>query len=386
MQLFLQTYRREIRKGRIMRTSLVRILLAAISVCFVGCQAGETKAADVNNPEMYAHFINVGQADSTLLEFPCGAVLIDAGAQDEQYAGKLKTYLDNFFARRTDLNNTLESVIITHNHIDHTSALQTVCDNFTVKRYIDNGNTEGQGAKNARWVRNNASSKNILVREITNDQVTAGDNKKGITDSVIDPVECNNCDPKITVLWARLTDNPGWAHGEFDNQNNQSIVIRVDFGEASFLFTGDSEECATDAMLSYYKADSNEGAEEQPGLFDTDVYHAGHHGSQNGTTSKLLEAVTPEIAVISVGQWNYGMGTENHFTTWHYGHPRKDTVDLLGVAITKKRSQPITIKAALGARDFVNYDLKKKIYTTATDENIKIRAKLDGTFIVTRNN
>jgi beta-lactamase superfamily II metal-dependent hydrolase len=52
--------------------------------------------------QMQAHFINVGQADAALFEFPCGAVLIDAGAQDTLSKQALIQYLHNFFARRTD--------------------------------------------------------------------------------------------------------------------------------------------------------------------------------------------------------------------------------------------------------------------------------------------
>ena len=89
--------------------------------------------------KMTAHFINVGQGDATLLEFTCGAVLIDAGGQDGESDAHLIEYLQAFFDRRTDLNNTIDLVIITHPHIDHNRALDEVVNTFTVKRYIDNG-------------------------------------------------------------------------------------------------------------------------------------------------------------------------------------------------------------------------------------------------------
>ncbi len=364
----------------------IHFMIIAAAVCFFGCSSKQTIAADTNICEMSAHFINVGQADSTLLEFPCGAVLIDAGAQDQQYEDNLITCLNKFFEKRPDLNKTLESIIITHNHIDHTAALKRICENFTVKRYIDNGNIEGFGTANARWIRQIAESNNIIVREITNDQVTAGGNKKGLTNKFIDPINCSQCDPKIAVLWARLSENPGWSKADFNNKNNQSIVIRVDFGKASFLFTGDAEERCTNTMLDYYSPGFLEILTLQPAILDIDVYHVGHHGSFNGTTPQLLKAMTPEIAVVSVGNWDYGKGTRNHFTTYYYGHPRKVIFDILSDAIDKKRSQPIVTKVALASRDFVDYDLKKKIYTTAADGTIRIKAKSDGTFTVTRNN
>lgn len=92
-----------------------------------------------------AHFIEVGQADSTLIEFPCGAVLIDAGAQTDEHVESLVSYLQAFFSRRTDLNNTLAAVYITHNHIDRRRGLRAVCENFNVARYFDNGQLVGWG-------------------------------------------------------------------------------------------------------------------------------------------------------------------------------------------------------------------------------------------------
>src|SRR5215831_19236665 len=78
---------------------------------------------------MSVHVINVGRASATLLEFPRGAVLVDAGneelatTEEDQDPAQVVTYLEEFFQRRTDLDRTLQAVIITHPHIDHTSAL-----------------------------------------------------------------------------------------------------------------------------------------------------------------------------------------------------------------------------------------------------------------------
>ena len=87
-------------------------LILILLVCLSGGVYGQESTS------MFAHYINVGQANATLLEFPCGAVLIDAGDQDAKTKQHLKDYLTAFFARRTDLNNTLDLVIITHDHGD----------------------------------------------------------------------------------------------------------------------------------------------------------------------------------------------------------------------------------------------------------------------------
>ena len=75
---------------------------------------------------MKAHFINIGQADATLLEFDCGVVLVDAGAQtfnNAKSTAKLISYLNDFFDSRDDLSKTIDSILITHNHDDHTESL-----------------------------------------------------------------------------------------------------------------------------------------------------------------------------------------------------------------------------------------------------------------------
>ncbi|MCZ6733372.1 MAG: MBL fold metallo-hydrolase [Gammaproteobacteria bacterium] len=328
---------------------------------------------------MRAHFINVGQADATLLEFPCGAILIDAGAQDSQHVTRLVNYLTGFFQTRSDLNKTLKSIIITHNHIDHTKALKAVVKGFTVKRYLDNGQLEGLGTANPRWVRANATTegRQIVVSEISDDDVTSVSPRTGLTNSAIDPLNCTNVDPKIAILSGRLSENPGWPHDEFDNKNNHSLVVRIDFGQASFLFTGDLEEHAIETMVDWYK---------ETDTLDVDVYQVGHHGSHNGTIESLIEAMTPEIAVISMGEWDFGKGTNNRFTTWHYGHPRKAVVKTLTAGIARRRSTSIRIRVAKASKKFSLYTVRKAIYGTGWSGTIKVRATTDGKFRVTLDN
>ena len=75
------------------------------------------------------------------------------------------------------------------------------------------------------------------------------------------------------------------------------------------------------------------------------VLQVGHHGSQNATTSELLEAVTPRVAVIPVGKWTFGR-TGGHFTTFAFGHRRGDVVDLLSQHMNRRRTPAKTVKVA----------------------------------------
>jgi hypothetical protein len=171
-----------------------------------------------------------------------------------------------------------------------------------------------------------------------------------------------------------MNDNPGWADRDFDNLNNHSVVVRVDFGESSFLFTGDLEEPAIETLVEYY-ADTD--------LLDVDVYLVGHHGSHNGTTPSLVAAMTPEVAVLGVGKSSFGRNRRRGFNTFSYGHPRRSVIELLSAAIPGRRSQAIEVEVADSARQFSDYRVTKRIYATGWDGDVTIAAKIDGTMRVT---
>ena len=96
-----------------------------------------------------AHYLNVGQAESILLEFKSAAILIDAGGEDtgdNRDADHILGYLNAFYERRTDLREKtgqrrgiLYSVIISHPHIDHTRHLMAVMENFKVLNLVEGG-------------------------------------------------------------------------------------------------------------------------------------------------------------------------------------------------------------------------------------------------------
>lgn len=343
--------------------------------------AGTARAQDAG-PIMRAHFLDMGQADATLLEFPCGAVLIDAGAQSTDQIQRLVDHLQAFFERRPDLDDTLDAVFVTHNHIDHTRALMEVVENFHVRHYVDNGLTDGRSSPGPRRLREHVAGGGaaITIRAVADAEIVAlaeAGEFGGVTDGSIDPVSCADCDPAITVLSASQVDNPGWSHHDFDNHNNHSLVLRVDFGEASFLFTGDLEEEAIETMVLWYEeADSD--------ALDVDVYQVGHHASSNGTTPNLLEAMSPSHAVISCGSSDFGRGSRNNFTTFAYGHPRRSIVEMLEREIPGRRSRALMVDVADGARDFSRLRVSRRVYATAWDGTVRMRVELDGGLRVTR--
>jgi hypothetical protein len=231
--------------------------------------------------------------------------------------------------------------------------------------------------RTAQWIRKHANYSGV-IKEITQDDLPA--NHIGLSDHTIDPIQCASCDPKITVLSGSQTSQPeDWTQGDFDNQNNQSLVIRVDFGQASFLFTGDLESAGLQTLINTYSGDA-------PGLLKATVYRASHHGSNNGITdppTTLSSVVSPSVVIFSVGHWDFGKGGKNALTTYFYGHPRLETLECWEGELGSFREKPIKVKAFKGSKKPVNFTVTGNMYATAWDGTIDVTALQDGTISIT---
>lgn len=342
----------------------------AVVALLLGASAAFAQPA---GPDRVAvHYINVDQGSAALLEFPCGAILIDAGGRTGASTTHLIAYLNSFFARRTDLGRRLDAIFLSHNHQDHDRALLGVAQTFRVGGYVHNGQPRGARSGAARMLTHAANASMLIpVRAITEVEVAAA-GTAGVGGPIVDPLACARVDPQIRVLSGGYGANPGWRSGEFRNPNNHSLVIRVDYGAASFLFTGDLELAGIGTLLSRYSG--------TPAL-DVDVYVAGHHGADNGTNLPLANAMSPEIAVISMGPpIRIGGGS-----AWKHGHPRRSTVELLEGVISRARAAPITVMVAEGSENFhaLAHPLGDAIYGTGWDGDIIVSAAPDGTISVT---
>ena len=314
---------------------------------------------------MSVHYFDVDQGNAALVEFPCGDILIDAGGRGDEASDHLIDDLDAFFARRSDLSHTIDAVFITHTHVDHNSNLRRIAQRFRIRDYVHNGLTQGSGAANANWMLNYAptASPAVATEAVDAQQIDAA-GKSGFTDGVIDPIACPSIDPEIKVLSGGFSANPGWSEGDFENGNNHSLVIRIDFGKSSFLFTGDLELSGIGTLLARFAGTS---------MLDTDVWEVSHHGSYNGTTQALLNAITPQAALISMGS----PIIQGPWTAWAYGHPRRAAVDLLAGGVSGSRS-PKPVMVADGAKTFSSYTVTKAIYATGWDGDVTISADANG--------
>jgi competence protein ComEC len=318
---------------------------------------------------MRVHVIDVDQGNSTLVEFPCAAVLIDAGGRTAQSDAHLIAWLDAFFARRTDLGRRLAVLFVTHPHADHNRALRLVAEHYDVGGYVDDGLTTGSGRYAARWMAAHIGDAAHPIPHLTvSNALFAGGAGKGYSDTVVDPVACPGVDPQIRVL-AGARGQGRWTSAAYANLNNHSVVIRIDYGSASMLFPGDAQAEEIADLLSRYAGTD---------LLDVDVLMVNHHGAQNGVSQRYLAALSPEIAVLSLG----ASAVHAQWTAYQYGHPRLAAVRLLEANVSGSREPAASFPVATGQYHFTPMLIDRAIYATGWDGDIDLTAGVDGTWTV----
>jgi competence protein ComEC len=330
------------------------------------------------NPRMRVHFIDVGQGSATLLEFKCGAVLVDSGgARDKKEA--LNAYLDAFFAQRPDLHKTLSTVFLTHDHMDHSLGLEGVAKRYRVLHMVDDGIRKDPEADSGlnRMMKVLAQATPPVTSHAVTDAMVRSAGVAGLSDADIDPVACADCDPELKVLAGGQTTKPaGWTSAAFKNLNNHSLVIRASLGKASILITGDLEIEGIKRLTDFYG----------PGdVLASEILVAGHHGSENGMTPDLVRLVAPQIAAISCGMPNDGFieGSANARpnTAYIFGHPSQVTVETLEAGVARSRP-PIEVQLGLAAMTFTPKEHKikisKAIYCTGWEGSFVVDAYANG--------
>jgi beta-lactamase superfamily II metal-dependent hydrolase len=165
------------------------------------------------------HVIDIGQGDAILLEFKKHAVLIDTGGEDTtdagRYKGYLTRYLDDFFARRDDLDNTLFGVVLSHPHLDHAKYLLPVMDRYNFQTLIERGGTT-----------HHVKSILTFARKKIRDE-----------DKVLLAIRNNTLNSAAVLAWTDRIVNESNATVKFlsgrrycSNENNDSVVMRIEFG------------------------------------------------------------------------------------------------------------------------------------------------------------
>jgi hypothetical protein len=209
----------------------------------------------------------------------------------------------------------------------------------------------------------------VIQHVVVTEASVEGAGRRGISNAQVDPLACTGVNPRIRILSGARVPVPGLTKSHLKTENNHSMTIRIDYGASSFLWTGDMEKPALALLVARYQGNK---------LLDADVYETGHHGAENGTTPPLLDAVTPLLAVISVGH----RGDSGAKTAYGYGHPRIETLQLLEDRIAAPRPTVHGFMAT-AKQQLHDFDESKAIYATGWDGDIVVTADAFGHLAVT---
>jgi competence protein ComEC len=316
-----------------MKSGRTNLALATILVlCFAVLAQAEHPAK--------VHFIDVGQAESILLEFDQEVVLIDAGGEDSTDAAQNKhliQYLTNFFKKRPELNNTIDTIIVSHPHKDHTKMLPAVMQAFTVNNLVDGGADHGSGIaalKKARLAIKQKHGHYFVV--------TAKDTlKPSFSLAPFDAIQAKESDVHFKLI--------GGTRGCKD-QNSDSIVVLLKYKESRFIFTGDASD-KTDPLCKPSEIPDLLDHYGSTGDLRADVFKADHHASKNGVNEDWIRAVAPQISVISAGLHDKKHRAPGKFHAWQFGHPTEAAVSLMEQFTSKNRTS-IMVSTGNGAMSF----------------------------------
>jgi competence protein ComEC len=313
------------------------------------------------------HFIDVGQGDANLLEFDKSAVMIDAGGENTANpteAGHLVDYLNKFFAGRPDLNRTIDTIIVSHPHIDHARRLNDVVTTFKVKNLIDGGEPLPpllQPLAQARQTVTNNGGKHFVIRD--QDVLTPGFSNPALK-------AIHDADP--TVDFRVLSGSRGCQ-----NPNNSSIIVLVTVNKSTLIFGGDGEDIKDNVCTA--EIPTLLGRLNATHLLHADVYKADHHGSANGTDQPWMQAISPKVVVIDAGKHDPAHRTSDGFNAFEFGHPRESVIQIMEANMTELRTPAVTTETMDGVRQIhKNRVITKKIYCTCWDGDVVINVGSDG--------
>jgi competence protein ComEC len=225
-------------------------------------------------------FLDIGQGEASLVRLPDKKVMLIDGGTQKPDMGRLviAPFLWSQGIKEVDF------VIASHPHPDHYGGLMYIMDNFDVREIWVNGRIPSEADQFFR---------KILVKNLPYRVLKRGDllEAKDYRMYVFHPYD------------EFYADSP---RGEFSNINSDSLVLKLESGDASVLFTGDIEREAEENLSHLGK------------WLESTVLKVPHHGGRTSSSREFLEAVKPQIAVISAGMDN------------RFHHPHRETTERYG--------------------------------------------------------
>jgi competence protein ComEC len=234
-----------------------------------------TNSAAEKDGLLKVYFFDVGQGDSIFIESPNGTQVLIDGGPDGKVVQKLSKVMP-FYDREIDL------VILSHPDADHVTGLIEVLERYDIENILDTRG-EHDNALFKAWGRAVGEENARFIEAIAGKSIHLGG---GVELIVVYPLV--SLEEMASI-----------------NKNNNSIVLMLKYKENEILLTGDMEILAERSVL----ANSID--------VDADVLKIAHHGSKTSTTESFLSSVSPQVAIIQVGEKN------------RYRHPHKSVLSRL---------------------------------------------------------
>ncbi|MGV2786157.1 MBL fold metallo-hydrolase [Clostridium perfringens] len=254
---------------------ILAIISTVTVLSFAGCGVQKNNNISKSSAEseysgMSVTYLNVGQGDSELIQVNGINMLIDDGTNAG--ANDLVKDLKNRGIK------TIDIAIATHPHEDHIGGMDEVLENFDVKSFY------------APKVAHTTKTYENMLKAVKNEGLKIKQIKEGTKIDLGKDTEVQVYSP---------------VKSQYEELNNYSPVMKISYGQNSFMFTGDAESLVEKEILNENKD------------LKADVLKLGHHGSHSSTSEEFLKAVDPSIAIVSCAKDN------------KYGHPHKETMSNL---------------------------------------------------------
>lgn len=219
------------------------------------------------NGKMVIHYVDIDHGDATFIELPNKkTMLIDSGEYDKRMI--IKNYIDNLGYTKIDY------VIGTHPHSDHIGSLAFIIDNYDIgKVYLPK-------------VDNNTKSYEYLLKAIDKKGLKVKIARKGVKLANYDNFKMYFISPSKEY---------------YEELNNYSAVLKIDYYKKSFLFMADAEKLVEDEITDDVKANA---------------IRVAHHGSFSSSSIGFVNRVNAEYAIISVGNNDYNFPRKEIINRW----------------------------------------------------------------------
>ena len=250
-------------------TIIVFGLIAAFSLYF----GNDITNSNIGTPNgiLEISYLDVGQGDSAYIRVNDFDILIDAGPRSDS---------DKLMEQLKEKNiDDFEIVIATHPHEDHIGGMTKVFSEYDVESfYMPKSTSTTKTFEN-------------MINAVKNEGLKVQVIKEGMSFDLGDGAKLE--------VYSPIQDS-------YDNLNNYSPIMKLIYGNNSFIFTGDAEKEVEEEVLEKY---SNN--------LKADVIKFGHHGSSTSSSEAFIEAISPKYGIISCGVDN------------SYGHPHREVLEVI---------------------------------------------------------